>query len=98
VGQLWRHKLPGRSSHNGSLRWLTIAQPFTAYFLGADIHELLSPDLLHQIIKGTFKDHLVDWVKVYINSSFERTQAARILADIDRRYAQKFLTLFFTHT
>jgi Plavaka transposase len=62
-------------------------QPFTAYFPGADIHELLSPDLLHQIIKGTFKDHLVNWVETYINSTFDRAQAALILADIDRRYA-----------
>ncbi|KAF8881514.1 hypothetical protein CPB84DRAFT_1817258 [Gymnopilus junonius] len=35
--------------------------PFTHGFPRADIHELLSPDLLHQIIKGTFKDHLVTW-------------------------------------
>ncbi|KAG1838891.1 hypothetical protein F4604DRAFT_1885392 [Suillus subluteus] len=35
--------------------------PFTNDFPRADIHELLSPDILHQIIKGTFKDHLVDW-------------------------------------
>lgn len=36
-----------------------IQQPFTAHFPCADIHLLLSPDLWHQIIKGTFKDHLV---------------------------------------
>ncbi|KAL6297966.1 hypothetical protein BKA93DRAFT_820601 [Sparassis latifolia] len=40
--------------------------PFTNDFPRADIHELLSPDLLHQIIKGTFKDHLVSWVEEYI--------------------------------
>ncbi|KAG0705614.1 hypothetical protein DFH29DRAFT_980850 [Suillus ampliporus] len=40
--------------------------PFTNDFPRADIHELLSPDLLHQIIKGTFKDHLVDWVEEYL--------------------------------
>ncbi|RPD67826.1 hypothetical protein L226DRAFT_474339, partial [Lentinus tigrinus ALCF2SS1-7] len=32
----------------------------------ANIHELLTPDLLYQLIKGTFKDHLVDWVTEYI--------------------------------
>ncbi|KAF5361126.1 hypothetical protein D9758_009059 [Tetrapyrgos nigripes] len=34
--------------------------PFTHDFLRADIHELMSPDLLHQAIKGTFMDHLVE--------------------------------------
>ncbi|KAG0701249.1 hypothetical protein DFH29DRAFT_982811 [Suillus ampliporus] len=55
--------------------------PFTNDFPRADIHELLSPDLLHQIIKGTFKDHLVDWVEEYF--------AAEIMDDIDRRYSNK---------
>ncbi|KAG2035207.1 hypothetical protein BDR03DRAFT_983812 [Suillus americanus] len=40
--------------------------PFTNDFARADIHELLSLDLLHQIIKGTFKDHLIDWVGEYL--------------------------------
>ncbi|KAJ7328054.1 hypothetical protein DFH08DRAFT_916752 [Mycena albidolilacea] len=32
----------------------------------ADIHEMLSLDLLHQIIKGSFKDHLVTWFNIVI--------------------------------
>jgi hypothetical protein len=40
-----------------------VAQPFTEEFPRADIYELIAPDLLHQIIKGTFKDHLVTWVE-----------------------------------
>ncbi|KAF8159988.1 hypothetical protein B0H34DRAFT_843889 [Crassisporium funariophilum] len=40
--------------------------PFTHHFPCANIHELLSPDLLHQVIKGTFKDHLVLWVGEYL--------------------------------
>ena len=91
MGQLRRNQLPGRYVHYGLLQWLITTQPFTAHFLGADIHELLSPDLLHQIIKGAFKDHLVDWVEAYINSAFDRAQAARILADIDGRLAPKVL-------
>ncbi|KAJ6626485.1 hypothetical protein B0H10DRAFT_2302293 [Mycena sp. CBHHK59/15] len=42
--------------------------PFTWTFPRADIHELLSPDLLHQVIKGTFKDHLVAWVGEYLEA------------------------------
>nr|VWO96384.1 Uncharacterized protein [Ganoderma boninense] len=62
-------------------------QPFTAYFPRADIHELLSPDLLHQVIKGTFKDHLVTWVEEYLILVHGKAGAAAILADIDRRIA-----------
>ncbi|TFK39165.1 hypothetical protein BDQ12DRAFT_698238 [Crucibulum laeve] len=45
--------------------WM-VSKPFTDHFPQADIYELLSPDLLHQIIKGTFKDHLVTWVTEYV--------------------------------
>ncbi|KAF7372543.1 hypothetical protein MVEN_00116600 [Mycena venus] len=61
--------------------------PFTADFPRADIHELISMDLLHQIIKGTFKDHIVDWVEEYIRATNDNAEADRILADIDRRIA-----------
>ncbi|KAF8986113.1 hypothetical protein BDQ17DRAFT_1493098 [Cyathus striatus] len=53
----------------------------------SDIHELIAPDLLHQIIKGTFKDHLVDWVIKYINISHEKKEADRIIGEIDHRIA-----------
>ncbi|KAK7040508.1 hypothetical protein R3P38DRAFT_2894781 [Favolaschia claudopus] len=61
--------------------------PFTTGFPRADIHELLTMDLLHQIIKGTFKDHVVEWVEAYIRAHHEKAEADRILADIDRRIA-----------
>ncbi len=61
------------------------SQPFTAYFPRADIHELLSPDLLHQIIKGTFKDHIVTWVEEYLVLTHGEKGASVILADVDRR-------------
>ena len=64
---------------------LFIQQPFTASFPRADIHELLSPDLLHQVIKGVFKDHLVMWVEEYIREEYEN-KADAILAEIDRRF------------
>ncbi|KAH8987671.1 hypothetical protein EDB86DRAFT_2749128, partial [Lactarius hatsudake] len=57
--------------------------PFTDSFPRADIHELLAPDLLHQLIKGTFKDHLVTWVCDYIKAEHPKKEARRILDDID---------------
>ncbi|KAF8122990.1 hypothetical protein EV363DRAFT_1455925 [Boletus edulis] len=61
--------------------------PFTNDFPRADIYKLLSPDLLHQIIKGAFKDHLVDWVERYLNKVHGTSRAKIILDDIDRRIA-----------
>ncbi|KAF9035695.1 hypothetical protein BDZ89DRAFT_1130310 [Hymenopellis radicata] len=61
--------------------------PFTDGFPRADIHELLSPDLLHQLIKGTFKDHLVTWIEDYLKQTLGKKEASKILADIDRRIA-----------
>ncbi|KAJ4497758.1 hypothetical protein C8R41DRAFT_894448 [Lentinula lateritia] len=62
-------------------------KPFTEYFPRADIHEMLSPDILHQIIKGCFKDMLVEWVIEYLKIEHGETQADVILDDIDRRLA-----------
>ncbi|KAI6162860.1 hypothetical protein EDD17DRAFT_1776420 [Pisolithus thermaeus] len=56
--------------------------PFTASFPCANIHELIAPDILHQIIKGTFKDHLVSWVETYLKK-YCKNDLAAVLADID---------------
>ncbi|KAG2096718.1 uncharacterized protein F5147DRAFT_747545 [Suillus discolor] len=61
--------------------------PFTNDFPRADIHELLSFDLLHQIIKGAFKDHLVDWVAKYLKAVHGTRRSEEIMSDIDRRIA-----------
>lgn len=60
-------------------------QPFTNEFPGADIHELIAPDLLHQVVKGVFKDHLVTWVECYLNIANTPAQAKKILDEIDYR-------------
>ncbi|KAI0080515.1 hypothetical protein K474DRAFT_1704591 [Panus rudis PR-1116 ss-1] len=90
------HKLTDvlMTAYNGSLMnlWedygiVADVVPFTVAFPRADIHELLSPDLLHQVIKGTFKDHIVSWVEDYIKGEHSKKDADAILADIDRRIA-----------
>lgn len=59
--------------------------PFTQFFPRADIHELLTPDLLHQVIKGAFKDHLVEWVGEYLVLTHGEAGAYEKIQDIDRR-------------
>ncbi|KAF8269034.1 hypothetical protein EI94DRAFT_1829142, partial [Lactarius quietus] len=61
--------------------------PFTSEFPRADIHEIIAPDILHQVIKGTFKDHLVLWVELYLVRMHGKSKASAILDDIDCRIA-----------
>ena len=53
-------------SLNLNVMLFTLVQPFTDGFPCMDIYELLTSDLLYQVIKGTFKDHLVTWVEEYL--------------------------------
>ena len=65
----------------------SLGQPFTNDFPRGDIYTTISPDILHQLIKGTFKDHLITWVEMYIsnNGAFSKSEGKKLLAQIDRR-------------
>ncbi|EIW78065.1 hypothetical protein CONPUDRAFT_34808, partial [Coniophora puteana RWD-64-598 SS2] len=60
-------------------------RPFMHSFPRADIHQLLAPDLLHQVIKGVFKDHVVSWVNQYLILEYGQAEGEAIIDDIDRR-------------
>lgn len=46
---------------------------------------MITSDLLHQVIKGTFKDHLVAWIGEYLVHEHGQARADEIMDDIDRR-------------
>ncbi|KAI0339648.1 hypothetical protein BDW22DRAFT_1336015 [Trametopsis cervina] len=61
--------------------------PFTATFPRANIHELFAGDLLHQVIKGAFKDHLVEWIATYLKRTHGEARGKEYLDQIDHRLA-----------
>ena len=65
---------------------MVLSQPFTSDFPRGNIYQMISPDLLHQVIKGMFKDHLVMWICEYLVIQHGEHRAGVILDDIDRRY------------
>ncbi len=60
-------------------------QPFTHSFPRANIHKPLAPDILHQLVKGVFKDHLVEWVNEYLKRTYGTACSEEIIEDIDHR-------------
>lgn len=55
---------------------------------------MISPDLLHQVIKGTFKDHLVTWVVEYIQCTNSDAEASRLLDELDHRSVGLFFLTY----
>ncbi|KAL0573826.1 hypothetical protein V5O48_008121 [Marasmius crinis-equi] len=73
-----------RAHGNGVLPLSFLPIPHN-HFPRADIHITIAPDLLHQLIKGTFMDHLVTWINHYLLLKHGTADGQRIIKDIDRR-------------
>lgn len=58
---------------------------------------MLSSDLLHQVIKGSFKDHLVTWVGEYLYLEHSKAKADSIMDEIDRRCDSSYTSRMWQH-
>ena len=74
-----------------------ILQLFTSHFPHTDIHELLTLGLLHQLIKGAFKVHIITWIVTYIDAKHMKRWANQILNDIDHWWVIQFQFFFYLH-
>ncbi|KAG1803414.1 uncharacterized protein BJ212DRAFT_1449906 [Suillus subaureus] len=61
--------------------------PFTNDFPRANNYQMILPDILHQLVKGAFKDHLVDWVEKYLKHYHLRIAAVASFAGL-RQFPQ----------
>ncbi|TFL04889.1 hypothetical protein BDV98DRAFT_580880 [Pterulicium gracile] len=59
--------------------------PFTHSFPFTNIHELITPDILYQLIKGAFKNHFVNWIFLYLKHYHGEAMANQIMDDINLR-------------
>ena len=55
-------------------------------FPRAGVYRIITPDLLHQVIKGAFKDHLVTWVCMYLEIEYGVAGSKIMLDEMDRRF------------
>lgn len=83
----------GRGSGIGFLVSLIVHCPksktFTQQFVRADVYELIAPDILHQVVKGVFKDHIVTWNETYLENLADKKLGKAISSEIDLRYVRK---------
>jgi Plavaka transposase len=75
--------VPNHFSTLSHIYLVTDIQSFTEDFPCADIHKLIAPDLLHQVIKGAFKNHLVTWIQEWIEANQGKKVAKQVLSSID---------------
>ncbi|THG94016.1 hypothetical protein EW026_g7366, partial [Hermanssonia centrifuga] len=66
---------------------ISTIMPFSDDFPQANIHKLIAGNLLHQIIKGCFKEHLVNWVFTYILLEHGKAKGHEIWGQIERHLA-----------
>jgi hypothetical protein len=87
MGEIWNccwchSKIGGKCL---TLALIDSIKPFTDAFPRANIHELFAPDLLHQVIKGVFMDHIIAWVEDYLKITWGKAKAKKIMDELDRR-------------
>ncbi|TFY52981.1 hypothetical protein EVG20_g10318 [Dentipellis fragilis] len=64
-------KLPTQVAHEEVLKeagFTSVTKPFWESLPHANIHDTISPDILHQLIQGMIK-HLIEWVTTLVSSS-----------------------------